>query len=123
MCVCWTLPGLGCHEVSACVAVDVVFNNSNKNPWDAIRPVYLYLLQRRKSVLCMETHLPHSHFFFPKQDRTISCNVNFQDLFAVENLLNKIKDRANLNNILERKIGSGMEKLPSHCYLERRAVW
>lgn len=62
-------------------------------------------------------------FFFPKQDRTISCNVNFQDLFAVENLLNKIKDRANLNNILERKIGSGMEKLPSHCYLERRAVW
>lgn len=24
--------------------------------------------------------LSHPHFF-PKQDRTISCNVNFQDLF------------------------------------------
>lgn len=62
-------------------------------------------------------------FFFPKQERTISCNVNFQDLFAVENLVSKIKDRANLNIILKRKIGSGMEKLHSRCLLERKAVW
>lgn len=48
--------------------------------------------------------LSHLHFFFfSKQDRTISCNGNFQNLLVVGSLVNKIKEGANLNNIMERK--------------------
>lgn len=123
VCVCWASLGLGFLMRFYHVWLSMLFSIIiiRKNPQDAIRCVYLYLLRRRKFFLCTKTHFVSSPLFpFSKQARTISCNVNFQNLLVVGSLVNKVKEGTNLNNIMEKLAGQGWKACSLSLWKEAR---